>query len=138
MSYQRPPQFLEDQKLETDKNFRRELIKRHSLYTQIYEDGASEQAMIPFKHDFNDISYQKAYELKYMRKFVMADSIGDIEGLGVQLGKDDFEKEIAKDKKALEYIEEDKYLKEYLDKKGGKIKCGSLSYIQGNMAFYHA
>lgn len=64
-----------------------------------------------------------------MAKFVLADTLGDIEGLGVEFGKEDYEKEVAKDERAKQYIEEDRYLKEYLEKKGGKLKCGPLSYI---------
>ncbi len=37
MSYQRPPQVIEDPKLTQDKAYRRELIKRHALGTAIYD-----------------------------------------------------------------------------------------------------
>lgn len=94
--------------------------------------------MIPFLHNKVDTDFVNAYDIKYMSKLVLADTLEDIEGLGVEFGKEDFEKEVAKDPKAQMYIEEDKYLKEYLDKKGGKLKCGSLSYIQGNFAYLHA
>lgn len=138
MGYKRPPQFLDDPKLETDKVLRKELLKRHSLCSQIYEDGSSGQTSIPFKHNQADVDFQKAYDLKYVSKLVLADTLGDIEGLGIEFGKEDFEKVVAKDDRAQQYIDEDKYLKEYLDKKGGKLKCGPMSYMQGNFAFYHA
>jgi hypothetical protein len=58
--------------------------------------------------------------------------------LGVQFGKEDFEKEIATDEASKAYINEDSYLKDYLEKKGGKLKCGPLSYIQGNFAYRYS
>ena len=43
MSYQRPPQVIEDPKLATDKGFKRELIKRHALGTAIYDEGTDSE-----------------------------------------------------------------------------------------------
>lgn len=108
MSYQRPPQYIDDPILETDIQKRRELIKRHALCNSIYEEG--ELPGLPFKHKKEDEDYLRAYEIKYLQKTVMADTIGDIESLGVQLTKEDFEAEIAKDENAKKYIQEDKYL----------------------------
>lgn len=69
----------------------------------------------------------------------MADILGDLEGLGIEFGKEDFvvEKKGAS-KESEEFILENKYLKDYLDQKGGKLKCLPLSYIQGNFAYYYS
>ncbi len=91
LQYQRPPQVIEDPRLTTDKNYRRELIKRHALGSSIYdEDGDSEYSSIPFRHNEEDIQYQKVYEIKNLQKVSLADIFEDIEGLGIDFAKEDF------------------------------------------------
>jgi hypothetical protein len=50
----------------------------------------------------------------------MVEDFEDIEGLGTEFEKKDFEKESEVD---------DKYLREYLRKKGGKLSCQPISYL---------
>jgi hypothetical protein len=45
--------------------------------------------------------------------------LGDIEGLEIEFGKDDFEEH----KNSRETSVDDKYLKKYLEEKGGRLKC---------------
>lgn len=55
MSYQRPPQVIEDPKITEDKQYRRELIKRHALGAAIYDEGDTQQQKLPFKHNEDDL-----------------------------------------------------------------------------------
>ena len=68
--------------------------------------------------------YQRAQELKYLKKIILGNVLDDIDSLGIEFKKDE---DFIKDKGGL--IEDDKYLKEYLDNKGGRLKCLSLSYL---------
>lgn len=90
LQYQRPPQVIEEPKLTTDKNYRRELIKRHALGSSIYDEGDSDYSSIPFRHNEDDNQFQKVYEIKNLQKVSLADIFGDIEGLGIDFAKEDF------------------------------------------------
>lgn len=74
----------------TDKKFKHELIKRHALSTTIYDEGGMAQTFLPFKHLKEDVEYQRLYELKYLKKVILADFFEDIEGMGLEFGKEDF------------------------------------------------
>ena len=90
LSYQRPAQVIQDERLSSDKSFRRDLIKRHALGSAIYDQGESGYQQLPFKHNEDDIQYQRAYEIKHLQKVALADIFGDIEGLGIEFAKEDF------------------------------------------------
>lgn len=111
------------------------MIKRHALGSSIYEEG---DTLLPFNHTIDDVKIQKVYEIKCLQKVVLADIIGDIDGLGIEFGKEDFIDANDKNKEANQIINDDKYLKEYLDAKGGRLKCLPLGYMQGNFAYYYS
>lgn len=88
LNYQRPTQVIESP---TDPIKRQDLIKKFALGSAIYDEGTEGPQLLPFKHSQDDVSYLKAYELKYLKKLTLKDLIGDIEGLGIQFDKEDFE-----------------------------------------------
>lgn len=63
----------------------------------------------------------------------MVDTVGDIEDLGISFAEEDF----VKDQQNFEDSPEIKHLNKYLDKKGGKLSCFPLSFMQGNFAYYY-
>ena len=67
------------------------MIKKYALGNAIYDEGNESPLQLPFKHSVDDVNYLKAYELKYLQKLTLKDLIGDIEGLGITFGKEDFE-----------------------------------------------
>ena len=40
---------------------------------------------------------QRVYELKYLQKVVLADIIGDIDSMGIEFNKEDFDEKMTKD-----------------------------------------
>ena len=75
-----------------------------------------------------------------MKKLALADVLGDLEGFGIEFGPDDFvdQKKLQSNQEAQEFISDNKYFKEYFDKKGGILKCLPLSYMQSNFATYYS
>ena len=57
ISYKRPPSFIDDSRIETDINYKRELLKRHALGTAIYDEGGEGQSVPPFKHTSEDLLF---------------------------------------------------------------------------------
>ena len=96
--------------------------------------------MLPFRFTEEDAMFQRAYEVKGIQKIALADMLPDIEALGIEFGSEDFvdQKKIQENQDAQEFIQENKYFKSYLDKKGGVLKCLPLSYLQTNFATYHS
>ena len=129
--------------IETDKVFRKELIKRHALGSIIHDEsapGTDQSSPLPFKFSKDDSTFQKAYEIKALQKLALTDVLGDLEGLGIEFGPEDFvdQKKLQENQDAQDFIQGNKYFKSYLDKKGGVLKCLPLSYIQSNFATYYS
>ena len=120
-----------------DTAYRQELLKRHILGLTLYDEGNElNDTNPPFVHSKDDKLFIKAYQLKYLQRTVLADTIGDLDNLNVQFGKEDFDTNIPEMQR--DFIESNKYMKEYMEKKGGKLKCGSLGYLQGNFGYYYS
>ena len=45
---------------------------------------------LPFKYNKDDTLFLKAYEIKAIQKRALADILGDLEGLGIEFGPEDF------------------------------------------------
>jgi hypothetical protein len=58
----------------------------------------------------------------------LVDIFGDIEGLDLELTKEDFAPDDPKNELA-EFAEENKHLRDYLRKKGGRLSCHTLNYL---------
>jgi len=88
LNYERPSQLIESP---GDPSKRQDLIKKFALGSAIYDEGTEGPQLLPFKHSQEDVNFLKAYELKYLKKLTLKDVIGDIEGLGIQFEKEDYE-----------------------------------------------
>lgn len=70
------------------------MLKKHALGVALYEDGSGSQSgyesAIPFIHTEQDEQLERVYELKYLQKMTFVDIFGDIEGLDLDLTKEDF------------------------------------------------
>ena len=62
------------------------MIKRHALGNVINEHDSP----LPFKHSEEDVKYQKAYEIKALKKVSLVDTLGDIEGFGIEFKPEDY------------------------------------------------
>ncbi|CDW77264.1 UNKNOWN [Stylonychia lemnae] len=138
MSYKRPPQIIGDKEMLKNDELRHEYLKRQALSQVIYDDNEMMDAIPPFVHTKEDLYFKQASVLKQMKNVIMGNFVNDIDDLHIEFNKDeDYIKE-KQGHKSQQLVEDDKYLKEYLDNKGGRLKCLSLSYMQGNFAYLHS
>ena len=131
--YERPPETVNLKEAKSD------LIYKHALGSVIFE-GIMEDPALTFEHDRQDLIALHEAKQDLSKKLHLIDLFPDFESFGF---KEYDLQDVTKVEKTLKEhpssAEEKEKMKQFLFSKkggGGLVKCQSLSFLQGNMAYF--